>query len=133
MPSPGDIRRIHVAARDLGMDDQQYRDLLATNFGGKTSCKDLTPGQVRKLFAIYKAKGWRPAKKSSWKRDDQDRKIVALWLQLHKAGIVKDRRDHAIMGFVKRMTGVSHLRWCAPWQKSLVIEELKQWLIRTAG
>ncbi|BDD85952.1 regulatory protein GemA [Desulfofustis limnaeus] len=58
------------------------------------------------------------------------RKIVALWISLYKAGVVKDRSDRALQHYVKRMTGVDNLRWCDGDQVNKVCQALIEWCRR---
>jgi len=60
MKQTPDRIKIHIAQKDLRMDDQTYRDILSLNFSGATSSKELTDAQVRQLIAIFQARGWQP-------------------------------------------------------------------------
>ncbi|WP_426122076.1 regulatory protein GemA [Methylococcus capsulatus] len=65
-------------------------------------------------------------------QEAQSRKIRALWLGLHQAGIVRDPNESALAAYVKRMTGVEALQWLDEHQASRVIEQLKKWGFRAA-
>lgn len=129
-PTREQIVKIHIARNELGMDEESYRCLLAMNFGGRTSCKELSEAEAGRLLGMFRARGWKPKTKKRASDvplpdDAMSRKCVALWITLHKAGVVRQGSTVALMHFVKRVTGVDLLQWCAPKQKLMVIEALK--------
>ena len=130
MPTRADLAKIHIAKKELGMTDEEYCDILRERFG-KESAKDLTGGQTFRLLSYFRQKGWKP----KWRHgilpgatipaDGQSRKILALWITLAKAGVIRNQSTHALLSFVKRMTSVDNLEWCTAAQKSAVIEALR--------
>lgn len=132
MPSRADLAKIHIAKKELGLTDDAYRDLLRERFGKESAAK-LTPGQAYRLLEYFKYLGWRPRYQHrlpgvfSRPADPQEGKIVALWIELHKAGVVRDRSDHALQAFVLRMTRINNLKWCSTSEKNRLIEALKDW------
>lgn len=137
-PSRSDLAKIHIAAKALGFDDDEYRLLLWDRYK-VSSAKSLLPRQVWDILSFFRAKGWKatPAKRAKTSRpqptDPMSRKILALWITMKKAGIVRDGSDLALGAYVKRITGVDALPWCTPSQKAQVIESLKKWQGRTNG
>lgn len=127
------IKLIHVARRELRMDDDTYRLMLAGMKGldGATSSADLSVPNLLRVLEQLKQKGFkvRPNKKS--KRpladDEQSKKIRSLWLTLHDLGAVRDPSEEALAKFVLGMTRVVALQWLSTKQASQVIENLKQW------
>ncbi|WP_347506132.1 gp16 family protein [Pseudomonas anguilliseptica] len=130
------IKLIHVARRELRMDDETYRLMLAgmKGLGGATSTADLSVPNLLRVLEQLKQKGFkvRPNKKA--KRpladDEQSKKIRALWLTLHDMGAVRDPSEEALAKYVLRMTKVAALQWLNAAQASQVIENLKQWMGR---
>ena len=130
------IKLIHVARRELHMDDDTYRLMLAGMRGldGATSTADLSVPNLLRVLEQLKQKGFkvRPNKKA--KRpladDEQSKKIRALWLTLHDMGAVRDPSEEALAKYVLRMTKVAALQWLTAAQASQVIENLKQWMGR---
>lgn len=55
------IRAIKMAQRDLGIDDDAYRERLAGMFGGRTSCKQLSAVEASMLIRSFERDGWRLA------------------------------------------------------------------------
>jgi len=134
MPSKADLAKIHIAKKELGLTDQVYRDILQARFRKDSSAK-LTSSQAFQLLNHFRSLGWKP--KGTQKlpgmdipADGQSQKILACWITLHKAGVVRDGSDKALLAFAKRMTGKDHLRWCDGQDKHKIIEALKDWAKR---
>jgi phage gp16-like protein len=130
------IKLIHVARRELGMDDDTYRLMLTTmkGLGGVTSTADLSVPSLLKVLEQLKLRGFKVRPTKAQKRpladDEQSRKIRSLWLTLHDLGAVRDPSEQALAKFVLSMTKVSALQWLTTAQASRVIEQLKQWIGR---
>ncbi|OLF53869.1 hypothetical protein BTN82_14955 [Pseudomonas chlororaphis] len=130
---------IHVARRELRMDDDTYRLMLAgmTELGGATSSADLSVPNLLRVLEQLKQKGFKPRPNKAGKRpqanDEQSKKIRSLWLALHDLGAVRDPSEAALASFVKSMTKVSALQWLSVRQASRVIENLKQWQHRVTN
>lgn len=127
------IKLIHVARRELCMDDDIYRLMLAGMKGldGATSTANLSVPNLLRVLEQLKLRGFkvRPnkAKKRPMADDEQSKKIRSLWLTLHDLGAVRDPSEEALAKFVLSMTKVAALQWLSPAQASRVIENLKQW------
>ncbi len=57
-------------------------------------------------------------------------KLRALWIAGYDLGLVRDRSDRAMLSFLQRQTGVSHVKFLAPEDAHSAIEALKSWLRR---
>ena len=53
--------------------------------------------------------------------------IKTLWLQLADRGAAKSASLDALNAWVKRQTGIAHVRWLTPEAANVVIESLKAW------
>ena len=132
------IKLIHVAKRDLGLDDETYRAILE-DVTGKTSSKDMEPEELDRVVEHLKScgfvvKGGRDGAPAHKLADDpQSKKIRHLWLYLHELGEVRNPSELALAAFVRRQTGRERLEWLSTNQASNVIESLKQWVIRAGG
>lgn len=132
MATRAQLAKIHIAKKELGLADGVYRHILFAQTG-KDSSKDLSERQAEKVIRHFKSLGWKPRRSRKGRplaSDPQSRKIRALWITLHKMGVVKNSSERALGRYVKRMTGRDDLRWCDRYQKSLVIESLKEWQFR---
>ena len=129
------IALIHIAKNDLGLDDETYRDLLERETG-KRSSKAMTEAERQTVLAVFRRNGWKPRLKGSRKRLDRPyaAKLQALWIAGWNLGVVRDRRDSAMLAFIKRQTGIEHTRFLRDGDDALkAIEALKDWLHREAG
>ncbi|APC14560.1 hypothetical protein BLL42_01970 [Pseudomonas frederiksbergensis] len=130
------IKLIHVARRELGMDDDTYRLMLSgmKGLGGATSTADLSLANLLKVLEQLKLLGFKVRPNNAQKRpladDVQSKKIRSLWLSLHDLGAVRDPSEEALAKYVLSMTKVSALQWLTTAQASRVIENLKQWMGR---
>jgi hypothetical protein len=69
MPTGQQIKVIHVAARQVGLDDAAYR-LVLKNVTGKESSKDLDNRGIEDLLAVFEDLGWRdPGRAETYWRD----------------------------------------------------------------
>jgi phage gp16-like protein len=127
------IKLIHVARRELRMDDDTYRLMLAGMKGldGATSTADLSVPNLVRVLEQLKQRGFKVHPKNAQQRpmaaDGPSRKIRSMWLTLHGLGAVRDPSEEALAKFVLSMTGVAALQWLTGPQASRVIENLKQW------
>lgn len=127
------IKLIHVARRELRMDGDTFRLMLASMTGleGATSSADLSVPNLHRVLEQLKQRGFTVRPKKAQRRpkadDGQSRKIRSLWLTLHGLGAVRDPSEEALAKFVLNMTGVAALQWLQVSQASRVIESLKQW------
>ena len=100
------LKTIHVACRQLGLDEDTRRDLqlVAT---GKASLKDMTPAEHQKVLAALKARGF----KAGFKRASKGRRAPAgradlrfvhvLWKRLGDAGALKKPGRDGLNAFVR--------------------------------
>lgn len=147
MPAPNRqrlIRLIHVAKRDLSMDDDTYRAILL-RIGKKASSADLTIPELEKVLEHLKRSGFKVRSKSKaapkqkpeqakpsrpLAQDLESKKIRALWLFLHELGAVKNPSEEALAAYVKRIAGVDALQWISGEQAERLIETMKKWAMR---
>lgn len=124
-----DLAAIHCAKRDLGLDDAAYRALLQ-RVAGVESAAELAPRQRAEVLRELDRLGFRraPARRAGRARltgGRQAKKCRAMWIELHKAGVVRDASEAALDRFTKRVAGVDSLAWVDAQEASRVIEALK--------
>ncbi|WP_208434625.1 regulatory protein GemA [Bartonella taylorii] len=125
------LAAIHLGKKALGLDDETYRALLY-RLTGKQSAKDLNFSEKRLVVAEMKAYGFAPSMKRL--EGKYAKKLQALWIAGWNLGIIRDRLDKALLGFVKRQTGVDHIRFLRDSDDAgRAIEALKSWLQREGG
>lgn len=133
------IRLIHVARRELGMQDDDYRAMLRgmTALGGKTSSADLGIKGLELVRDALIARGFKikpkanavavPKPTRALANDEQSRLIRHLWLEMHSQGIVRDPSESSLAAYVCRIAKIEALQWLNTEQASDVIETLKKW------
>ncbi|NBB17023.1 DUF1018 domain-containing protein [Caulobacter sp. SLTY] len=132
------LAKIHIARKELALDDGAYRKMLH-RLTGKTSSADCSDAQLDAVLEEFKAKGWKPsvvagsavtrpaAGKARRAAADHPvaRKARALWISLHQLGVVRDRSDKALEAFARRQLQVEAFQWADQGQGYKLIEALK--------
>ncbi|MBB4302327.1 phage gp16-like protein [Rhodobium orientis] len=127
------LAQIHIAKKDLGLEDDDYRAVLE-RVTGKTSSAVMTPGERGRVLDEFRRLGWTPQQKRKGLDGPFAKKVQALWIAGWNLGLIRDRRDSALIAFVKRQTGIDHTRWLVDsGDAAKVIEALKGWLAREGG
>ncbi len=124
------LAKIHVAKKQLGMQDYDYRALLQ-RATGKVTAKLMTPHEHLKVLAEFERLGFRPAPRQAG-RALHVRKIYALWGDLQKQGAVVagPKGAGALRAFVRRQAGVAAPEFLTPAGSASVTEALKAWIER---
>lgn len=126
------LAAIHVAKKQLGLDDDTYRAALVT-ITGKASTKDMSEAERAKVVAAFRQRGFKPASNGARKPLEGKfaKKLQALWIAAWNLGVVRDRDDKALIAFVERQTGLSHVRFLHDEGDAYrAIEGLKAWIGR---
>ncbi len=129
------LAKIHIAKKQLNLDDESYRAILVRLFN-KDSAAKLSHRQLSELIAHFKTLGWKPkaANKSHRPASSKPavRKVYALWGLLYKAGKVEATKpDGFIANFTRRQGKEASLaEWCNNQQLYSLIEALKSWCER---
>ncbi|MGO4558300.1 regulatory protein GemA [Mesorhizobium sp. 2RAF21] len=126
---------IHVAKKQLGLDDDTIRDVYE-RVTGKRSLRDMSAAEQNNVVQELRRGGFKPASMGSRKRLEGKyaAKLQALWIAAWNLGIVKSNDDRALVAFVERQTGLSHVRFLHDAGDAVkAIEGLKGWMTREAG
>lgn len=134
------VGRIHAAAKLAGLDDDTRRAKL-TNIVGKSSTKDMTDAEQRRVLEVFENEGY--VSKKSPRVDGRTKKLPfdgkyvskfrALWIALYNLGVIDDRRDSAIEAFAlgRQVKGLSDVRFIHHHRDGeSVIEGMKAMLVR---
>jgi phage gp16-like protein len=132
------ISAIHVAKKQLGLDEDTYRAKLEI-ITGKASTKSMTEAERERVLQVFRKEGFQP--KSNRRADGRLKisgkyagKLQALWISAWNLGIIQNRDDAALVKFAERQTGIEHVRFlknAADARKA--VEALKGWIARVGG
>lgn len=115
-----DLAKIHLARKQLGMDEETYRDMLWT-VARVRSAADLDAHGRRVVIEHLKRCGARFTRKRrirpAGEKRDQLAKIQAFLAEAK-------RPDSYADGMSKRMFGVEKVEWCTPEQLGKIIAAL---------
>lgn len=124
------LGKLHGMKRDLGLDDDLYRDKLEA-LTGKRSAADLDEAQLQRAVDGFRRFG---SARALIPATNQGRMLQGLWLSLYNLGLVEDNSDAALLAFVKRQTGIAKAEWLRnQLDVERVVEALKAWLTRDGG
>lgn len=119
-----DLALIHLAKKDLGLDEDMYRDILMQCCGVE-SAAELDPANRRKLLAFFRGRGWgrkdhsknRPHNMNAPDRARMLKKIEALLTEAHRPWSYAD-------AMAKRICKIDRLAFCLPEHLSKIIAAL---------
>lgn len=130
------LAAIHVAKKQLGMDEDTYRAFLRRETG-KDSARDMSEPERLKVVSAFRAAGFastptrpgkpgHPPRKGEGKAPAFVRKAQALWIATWNLGLVANCTDKALAAFVKRQTGLDRPEWVKDARaQRAVVEALK--------
>jgi len=125
------LAKIHIAKKELGLDDETYRDTLE-GITGKRSASELSDKQLATVLDVFKKHGFKPKKRSSFQKTDdpQHKKALVLWSLLNEAGVVRNGSPQALAEFATNRIKTDRVEWLTPSDWNRIIEVLKQWCYR---
>ncbi|MGW9946967.1 phage gp16-like protein [Rhizobium leguminosarum] len=132
------IAAIHVAKKQLGLDEDTYRAKLKV-ITGKASAKAMSEAERERVLQVFRKEGFQP--KSNRRGDGRLKltgkyagKLQALWISAWNLGIVQNRDDAALVKFAERQTGIEHIRFLKnATDARKAVEALKSWIARIGG
>lgn len=119
------LSKIHIAKKDLGLDDETYRALLM-RIAGVRSAKDLNPRQIGFVLAEFSRLGWqsttqqksgRKAPVAAVDRQKLMGKVEAFLAEANRSWAYAD-------GMALRMFKVERVEWLDPGQLHKLIAAL---------
>lgn len=137
MSRQANLAKIHIAKKDLGMEDDAYRAMLMDVAKVDSASKLDFHGQFA-VLQRFKELGWKPkfrkigpkSHKPKWTgKKSQGDKIRALWIEMADIGIIKNGSEDALRSYIKRMSKgrFEAPQFCDEDTASRIIESLKQW------
>lgn len=148
-PRTVELAKIHIARKDLHLDEDTYRTIIRDVGGAKSgSSSDLTATGRARILAHFQSKGWKPKrtcrrrpaadKAAGMATDAQIKMIRGIWIRLANAGVVKARDEAGLRAWVRSATRRHHparagyhaVEFLPREVARDVIEQLKQWAHR---
>ena len=129
------LAMIHIGKKALNMEDDDYRALLGrVSATGQTSAKFLTADEQLLVIGEMNRLGFQANSRNGTLTGPYAPKLVAMWLSGYNLGIFRNRHEAALISFVERQTGISHVRWLRDARDAAsAIEALKKWIAREGG
>lgn len=132
------IAKIHIAKKDLCMDDATYRDVLI-RVTGKNSCKDMTLNELKKVIQDFKRLGFKV--KQSWQKvtPKHGRKptttpdLQAMLSKIEAMLTDMNLHWHYAHGMAKNMFGVDMVHWLDAQKMYKVVQALAVYQKRHAN
>lgn len=130
------LAKVHLAKKDLRLDDDTYRDILE-RITGRRSSAQCSVGELEDLVAHFRAQGFVPKTIAGGRQDAAARrgsrpadhpvakKARAMWISLHQLGVVENASEQALEAFAKRQLGVERMQWMDQGLGFKLIEALK--------
>lgn len=120
-------RKIQIARRQLGMDDDTYRAMLMRTVGATTS-KGLTPRQIGRVLAELERLGFQPTgpRKATAGRQTAEPapERAALIGKIERQLAEAERTIAYADGLARRMFQVERVEWCDPDQLRRLVAAL---------
>lgn len=123
------IGKVKIAVKQLGMLDDDYRQILFDHTG-KMSLKDCSDPQISRVLDVMKQKGFRPLPSKKAASHPMAMKARALWISLYHLGTVHNSSEQALEAFAKRQLGCDKLQWARQSDAFRLIEALKSMAVR---
>lgn len=138
------VQLIHIAKHKLRIDEDTYRMILRNEIG-KNSCKEMTIAELMKVYGHFEKTGFKraskrrysPASSAAKVKHDIALKIRAVWIEMHKASVIRDGSEDALNTFVRNIVNpilqqqnkpvVLNVQSLDYKLGTIVLERLKKW------
>lgn len=119
------LASIHIARKDMALEEESYRALLC-RVTGQNSAKELTEVQLRSVLSEFERLGWKKDRFQRFAAGNRPdiRKVFAIWNSLRDHLECRGSRA-GLRAFVQRQVGVSDPNFLNSEQAQKVIEALK--------
>jgi len=123
----GLIAKVHVAKKQLNLDDDDYRQIMLDE-AGVMSAADADEAGLKAVVRRFEGLGFKPLPKKGLPRAAQSpmaKKARALWISLYHLGEVRNRSEKALEAFAQRQLKCERMAWADQSQAHKLIEALK--------
>jgi hypothetical protein len=119
------IAKIHVAKKEMGLLDDDYRQMLL-DVTSRASSAHCTVAELRAMVEAMKKKGFAPKKAAKPAADHPfAAKARALWISLYHLGAIDNPSEVALEAFACRQLQCVKMQWASQAQAYKLIEALK--------
>jgi phage gp16-like protein len=124
------LAKVHVAAKELGLETEDYRAVLA-RVTGKSSAASMTFAELQAVLDEFGRRGWsgRAAKPAAPRARPADhpsaRKARALWISLWQLGAIESASEASLEAFARRQLKCERMQWADQAAAYKLIEALK--------
>ena len=121
------LGKVHVAKRQLALDEDDYRQILFEETG-QSSSGSCSHQQLEQVLNRFRALGWQDLPRAGKPRAAQHpaaKKARALWISLHQLGAVRSPEERALEAFAKRQLKCERMVWADQREAFKLIEALK--------
>ncbi|THA21139.1 regulatory protein GemA [Histophilus somni] len=142
---PKYIQLIHIAKQKLAIDEFSYRAMLK-RITGKESTTKMSLAELMMVMHELEQKGFKktakkpthsPSTKSAVAKSNIAAKIRAIWINMHKQGMIRDGSEQALNAWVRSVANpilrnqnqplVLNVGALEDQMASIVLERLKKW------
>ncbi len=120
------LARLHIARKQLRLDDDTYRDVLE-RVAGQRSSTALDVRQIGNVLDEMRRLGWK-SDGYTLSRRPNIRMIYGIWKDMRP--MISDGSRGALRAFCRRMTGSDAVEFLDDRDANIVIEGLKAWRTR---
>ena len=125
------LARVHLLAKQSGLEEDAYRDLLERETGRRSAAVLGEPALARVVDVL---EALAPGAAAAAAPGPFAGKLKALWVSGWHLGLVRDPSDAAMRAFLSRQTGLAAPRFLIEARAAnAAIEGLKGWYERQAG
>jgi hypothetical protein len=105
----GLLAKVHIAKKDLGLDDETYREILVSRFRVR-SAQALSTFELEKLVRIFvREYGWIPSKRRGPRKESH---LLALRDRIRETAGEISSDPGRLRGLSRSILGVSDPIWC---------------------
>lgn len=110
----GLLAKVHIAKKDLGLQDEEYREIMDVRYGHE-SAGELNLPQLEDLVEYFKHLGFQPSRRrQGYGGQGQRAKLQTEALRERAWAIAAELEngEKRLQGLVAKICGVDRIEWC---------------------
>lgn len=110
----GLLAKVHIAKKDLGFQDEHYREILEGWYGHE-SAAELSVPQLEDLVGYFRELGWRGKPRGQRIEDRRQRAKLQTEKLRERAWAIAaglENGDKRLQGLVTKICGMERIEWC---------------------